>query len=148
MRHDRRTAFGESEPTLEAVIATEGDTVGFSDFSNGTEKTFGVFICTNGGVVGIKGVSPAKAEVDITYLGALLCTSSEKHVGAAHGFPPEGVDENRLQAGENTTFEKNCWAPKAIASGCCPEPDESEPVRVPSTAWSWQPATSSISRSR
>jgi hypothetical protein len=94
------------------VIAPGGDTVGFTEFGNGTEKTFGVFICTNGGEVGVKAVSPTKTEGDIAYLGALLYTSPGKFVGAAHGFPPDGVDEARLRPAETASFEKDCSGPR------------------------------------
>lgn len=105
-------ACGGSNPTVEAVIEPEGETTGFADFSNGTEKTFGVFICTNGGEVRVKTVSPMKSEGEIAYLGALVYTSPDMFVGAAHGYPADGLDETRIEPAEGATFESDCADPE------------------------------------
>jgi hypothetical protein len=105
-------ACGGSDPTVEAVIDPEGETTGFADFSNGTEKTFGVFICTNGGEVGVKTVSPVKTEGDIAYLGASIYTSPDMFVGAAHGYPADGIDESRIDPAEGASLESDCADPE------------------------------------
>lgn len=103
----------ESDPTVEVLIDPEGETTGFADFSSGTEKTFGVFICTNGGEVGVKTVSPIETEGDISYLGSLVYESQDRFVGAAHGYPADGLDESKIEPAEGATFESDCADPES-----------------------------------
>lgn len=93
---------------LEAVIDPAGETSGFGDFTAGRDKSFGVFVCTRGGPVEIVSVAPALTEGDIEYLGATVYTSDEMFVGAAHGYPPDGIDEAKLSDVEGGAIEADC----------------------------------------
>lgn len=94
--------------TLEAVIDPAGETSGFGDFTKGRDKSFGVFICTRDGSVEIESVEPAHAEGDIEYLGTRVYASEDRFVGAAHGYPADGIDESKLSAVEGAVVEADC----------------------------------------
>ena len=94
--------------TLEAVIDSGGETSGFGNFTTGRDKSFGVFICTEDGSVEIESVEPAHAEGDIEYLGTTVYTSDERFVGAAHGYPPDGIDQSKLSDVEGAEVEADC----------------------------------------
>jgi hypothetical protein len=94
--------------TLEAVIDAAGETTGFGNFSRGADKAFGVFICTRDGSVEIESVEPLHTEGDIEYLGSTVYTSDERFVGAANGYPPDGIDETKLTAVEGSVVDADC----------------------------------------
>lgn len=94
--------------TLEAVIDAEGETTGFGNFSTGTDKSFGVFICTRDGAVELDTVEPVHVEGDIEYLGTTVYTSDERFVGATHGYPPDGIDETKLTDLQGATIDADC----------------------------------------
>jgi len=94
--------------TLEAVIDPGGETTGFGNFSTGADKSFGVFMCTRDGAVEIQSVEPAHTEGDIEYLGSAVYTSDEMFVGAAHGYPPDGIDESKLGDIDGAAIDADC----------------------------------------
>jgi len=94
--------------TLEAVIDPAGETSGFDNFTIGRDKSFGVFVCARGGSVQIESVAPAHTEGDVEYLGTTVYTSDEMFVGAAHGYPPDGIDESKLSEAEDAVIEADC----------------------------------------
>lgn len=93
---------------LQAIIEEGGETYGFGDFSNGTDKTFGVFICVDGGSVTIESVEPLHSEGEIEYLGANVYTSEDRFVGATNGFPPDGIDETKVEPAEGAVVAADC----------------------------------------
>lgn len=93
---------------LQAIIEDGGETTGFGDFSKGTDKSFGVFICVVGGNVTIESVEPMHVEGDIEFLGTLVYTSEGMFVGAAHGFPPDGIDETKIEPVEGAVVTADC----------------------------------------
>lgn len=99
---------GESGGTLEAVIDPAGETSGFGDFTTARDKSFGVFICARDGSVEVESVEPAHAEGSIEYLGTTVYTSDEMFVGAAHGYPPDGIDESKLSEVEGAVIDADC----------------------------------------
>jgi hypothetical protein len=101
-------ACGEGTGELEAIIEEGGETYGFGDFSNGTDKSFGVFICVTGGSVTIESVEPMHTEGDIEFLGAVVYTSEDRFVGATNGFPPDGIDESKIEPAEGATVSADC----------------------------------------
>lgn len=94
--------------TLEAVVDSGGETSGFTDFTTARDKSFGVFICARDGSVEIESVEPVHTEGDIEFLGTNVYTSDEMFVGAAHGYPPDGIDESKLSAVEGAVVEADC----------------------------------------
>lgn len=94
--------------TIEAIIDSGGESYGFGDFTTGHDKSFGVFICTRDGSAEIDSVEPVLAEGEVEFLGATVYTSDEMFVGAAHGYPPDGIDETRLADIEEATIEADC----------------------------------------
>lgn len=97
--------------TLEAIIDEEGETAGFGDFSTGRDKSFGIYICAAGGSVELESIEPMHTEGDIEFLGALIYTSPDMFVGAAHGYPPDGLDLSRTEPLEGATVDIDCDSP-------------------------------------
>jgi hypothetical protein len=93
---------------LQSIIEDGGETYGFGDFSNGTDKSFGVFICVDGGSATIESVESLHAEGEIEYLGAVVYTSEDRFVGAANGFPPDGIDEAKIEPAEGAVVTAAC----------------------------------------
>lgn len=93
---------------LQAIIDEGGETNGFADFSQGIDKSFGVFICVEGGSVTIESVAPMHSEGEIEYLGARVYTSEDMFVGATHGFPPDGIDEEKIEPVEGAVITADC----------------------------------------
>lgn len=103
---------GDGSGTLEALVEEEGETNGFADFTAGTEKSFGIFICADGGEVELESVSPTTTEGEIEFLGALVYTSPDMFVGAAHGWPTDGLDESRTEPVEGAIVDSDCDDPE------------------------------------
>lgn len=103
---------GGTDGTLQAVIDDAGETTGFANFSTGGDKSFGVFICAEGGAVELQSVEPAHAEGDVEFLGALVYTSDDMFVGAAHGYPPDGIAADRTEALEGAVVDTDCSSPE------------------------------------
>ena len=93
---------------LQAIIDEGGETYGFGNFSTGTDKSFGVFICVDGGSATIESVEPMHSEGQIEFLDARVYTSEDRFVGAADGFPPEGIDESMLEPAEGAVVSADC----------------------------------------
>ena len=96
---------------LQAVLGEDGDVVGFTTFSRGTDKSFGVFICSDGGEVEIESVEPISQEGDIEFLGAIVYNADGQFVGAAHGFPTDGLDESSYVDAAGASVEVSCTSP-------------------------------------
>lgn len=80
----------ESEAPL---VSSEAGTVGFQDFSEGTEKSFGIFVCATDADVVIDSVEAMSSDGDIELIGAILYEAEDGFVGAIHDFPPRGLNE-------------------------------------------------------
>jgi len=70
--------------------------VGFLDFTNGTDKTFGIFVCVSEVEVVLDSIEAISIEGEIELLGGLVDTADDGFVGAVHGFPPTGLREDTL----------------------------------------------------
>jgi hypothetical protein len=101
----------DGEGTLRAIIDDAGETTGFGDFSTGRDKSFGIFICADGGSVGLESIEPVHTEGDIEFLGALVYTSPDMYVGATHGYPPHGLDLSRTEELEGAVVDITCDSP-------------------------------------
>lgn len=99
---------GSDVGDLQAIIAEGGETNGFADFSKGVDKSFGVFICVEGGSATIESVETMHSEGEIEYLGARVYSSEDMFVGAAHGFPPDGIDEAKIEPVEGAVIMADC----------------------------------------
>lgn len=103
---------GESaDGRLQALVEGDGDVVGFTTFSSGTDKSFGIFICNEGDEAEIKSVEPIAQEGDIEFLGAVLYRAADQFVGAAHGFPTDGLDESKYEEAIGATVDVDCDSP-------------------------------------
>lgn len=100
-----------ADPTLSAVIDEAGETTGFTDFTAGVDKSFGVFVCSNDGAVEIESVEPIHSEGEIEVLGSYVYVNDERYVGAAHGFPPAGLDESKIVEVVGATVDSDCENP-------------------------------------
>lgn len=93
---------------LQAIVEEGGETNGFGNFRTGTDKSFGVFICVDGGSATIESVEAMRSEGEIEYLGAVVYTSEDMFVGAADGFPPDGIDETKIEPAEGAVVSADC----------------------------------------
>ena len=100
-----------AEGTLQAIVDEEGETVGFGSFSQGTDKSFGIFICSEGRAE-IESVEAVSTEGNVEFLGALVYTSDDQFVGAAHGWPADGLDEEKLEPADGAVVEIGCDSPE------------------------------------
>ncbi len=92
---DDVTATSQADPETEApLMSSEAGTVGFQDFSEGTEKSFGIFVCVTDADVVIDSVEAMSSEGDIELIGAILYEAEDGFVGAIHDFPPRGLSED------------------------------------------------------
>lgn len=90
------TSLGlEVDPTA-PLISLEAGTVGFQDFSQGNEKSFGLFVCVTGDDVELESVEPIASEGDIEVIGATLYVAEDAFVGAINDYPPRGLSESFL----------------------------------------------------
>ena len=99
-----------ADGTLQAIVEEGGETVGFGSFSQGTDKSFGIFICSEGRAE-IEMVEPMSTEGNVDFLGALVYTSDEQFVGAAHGYPADGLDDEKLEPAEGAVVDIGCDSP-------------------------------------
>ena len=89
------TTTSTAEPETEGpLVSPDAGTVGFQDFSEGTEKSFGIFVCTVDQDVVIESVEAISAEGEIAVIGAILYEADDGFVGAIHDFPPRGLSED------------------------------------------------------
>jgi hypothetical protein len=90
-------ACGGSEPSdALATAAVPDEVVGFLDFTNGEDKTFGIFVCATDGDVTLESVETIELEGEIELLGGLVYKAEGAYVGAVDGFPPTGLDDDTL----------------------------------------------------
>lgn len=89
---DENQESGESPP----LVAVEPRTRGFTDFSAGTEKSFGLFVCITDGEVALESVEAMSSDGEIEVLGGFLFEAEDGFVGAVNGFPPSGLLESAL----------------------------------------------------
>lgn len=82
----------QNPPLVSFDVATRG----FQDFSQGTEKSFGIFVCVTAENVTIESVEAISQEGDIEVIGAVLYESSDAFVGAIDDFPPRGLSDDFL----------------------------------------------------
>lgn len=95
---------GGSGGTLESN--DPGGIVGFHDFSGGTDKSFGLFVCASGGDVELQSVEAIGMEGQIEVLGAVVHEASTGFVGADDEFPPTvlaGTDYTEIDGAVVTT---------------------------------------------
>lgn len=105
------TACGaEDTGSLEAI--TNGTGSGFGDFSAGNDKSFGIFLCTNGGSVELEAIEPMALDGDIEFLGGSIYTSPDEFIGAADGYLPDAVDEERVEPLEGARLDIDCVGPE------------------------------------
>lgn len=103
------TTTSEADPSSDGPLASsEAGTVGFQDFSEGTEKSFGIFVCVTDTDVVIDSVEAMSAEGDIELIGAILYEAEDGFVGAIHDFPPRGLSEDSFTEIPGATVETSC----------------------------------------
>jgi hypothetical protein len=100
------SACGASEAGT--LVATQSEINGFRDFSNGADKSFGIFLCADGGPVTLESAEATSSEGSIEVLGALHLAASDGFVGAVDGFPPEGLVPDAYQEIEGAEVTTEC----------------------------------------
>ena len=93
---------------LQVIVDGEGS--GFGDFAGGGDKTFGLFICADGGPVELESIEASGIEGDVELIGAVVYTSDSQFVGAVDGFPPVGI-ESKVEPMEGAVVEVSCVEP-------------------------------------
>jgi hypothetical protein len=88
------------------------EVVGFLDFTNGTDKTFGIFVCSSATEVTLDSVEAINLDGEIELLGGLVYEANDGYVGAVDGFPPTGLSEDTVTGVEG-----------AVVSTICDDPD-------------------------
>jgi hypothetical protein len=94
------------------LVSNDTSTNGFRDFSQGTQKSFGIFVCASGGPVTMISADAKSSDGEIEVLGAMLYEAADGFVGAVDGFPPEGLDPATMEDIQG-----------AVASSDCDDPD-------------------------
>lgn len=89
---DEAQESAESPP----LVAVEPRTRGFNDFSAGTEKSFGIFVCITDEEVALESVEAMSSDGEIEVLGGFLYEAEDGFVGALDGFPPTGLQESAV----------------------------------------------------
>lgn len=78
------------------LVSSETGTVGFQDFSQGLEKSFGIFVCVTDEDVVLESVEAISSKGDIEVIGATLYVADDAFVGAINDYPPRGLSESFL----------------------------------------------------
>lgn len=102
-----QTQAPDEKPPL---VSVEPKTLGFKDFSAGTEKSFGLFVCITDEEVALESVHAMSSEGEIEILGGFLYEAEDGFVGAVDGFPPSGLDESFLTEIPGATVVTLCDA--------------------------------------
>jgi len=97
----------QASDALKAVDDPD-EVVGFFDFTNGTDKTFGVFVCSSAEEVVLDTVEAINVDGEIELLGGLVYEANDGHVGAVDGFPPAGLSEDTLTGIEGAVVSTIC----------------------------------------
>jgi hypothetical protein len=79
------------------LVSTESGVVGFQDFSQGAEKSFGIFVCVTDEEVVLESVEAMSSKGDIEVIGATLYVADDAFVGAINDYPPRGLSESFLR---------------------------------------------------
>lgn len=114
-------AANATTPVIEsddALVSTEAGVVGFQDFSQGSEKSFGIFVCVTDRDVVLESVEAMSSEGDIEVIGATLYVADDAFVGAIHDYPPRGLSETFL----------NEIPGAVVMTGCESEGDRSQVI--------------------
>lgn len=91
-----------------ALRTDERGVVGFEDFSKGSDKSFGLFVCVEGGEVSLRSVETMSVDGDIELLGGYLFIASEGFLSAVDGFPPTGLDESAYVDVDHGVVSTDC----------------------------------------
>lgn len=86
----------------------ESGLVGFNDFTRGTDKSFGLFVCVESDPVQIQDVEPVSIEGEVEFLGAYIYSATDGFIGAVDGYPPDGLDDSYLGELPGATVDTPC----------------------------------------
>lgn len=107
---EAETAQTQAPDERPPLVSVEPRTLGFNDFSAGTEKSFGIFVCITDEEVALESVQAMSSEGEIEVLGGFLYEAEDGFVGAVDGFPPKGLDESFLSEIPGATVVTHCDA--------------------------------------
>lgn len=97
-----------AEPAEARLVSSDRGTLGFIDFSTTDRKSFGLFVCTEGGDIVVESVEAMASTGSIEVIGGYFYAEPEDFVGAVNGFPPVGVDEANLINVEGARVQNRC----------------------------------------
>jgi hypothetical protein len=90
------------------VVNDPDEVVGFFDFTNGTDKTFGVFVCISAEEVVLDTVEAINVDGEIELLGGLVYEADDGYIGAVDGFPPAVLSEDTLTGIDGAVVSTIC----------------------------------------
>ena len=90
------------------VQTEEGQIDGFFDFSTGSEKSFGLFTCSNLEAVTLESIDAVNTEGEIEFLGAVVMRASDGFIGAVDGYPPAGLAADATEAFDDYVVDVSC----------------------------------------
>jgi hypothetical protein len=90
------------------LVSGQAEINGFRDFTNGSDKSFGIFLCAQGGPVTLESAEATTQEGSIEVLGALHLSAADGFVGAVDGFPPEGLSADAYEDVEGAQVTTDC----------------------------------------
>lgn len=105
---------GPSASDSLTALTDPDEVVGFLDFTNGTDKTFGIFVCASADEVTLDSVEAINIEGEIELLGGLVYEANDGYVGAVDGFPPTGLSEDTLTDIEGAVVSTTCEDPDPV----------------------------------
>lgn len=91
-----------------AVQTEEGQIDGFVSFENGSDKSFGLFACSNADQVTLESVEAVATEGEVAFLGAMVYQATDGFIGAVDGFPPTGLADDSLSDLEGFVLDLSC----------------------------------------
>ncbi|MCI0544309.1 MAG: hypothetical protein L0Z49_07655 [Actinobacteria bacterium] len=97
-----------NEPSGTLVSLDEQVINGFRDFSAGTDKSFGIFVCASDGPVRLVSVGATSIQGSIEVLGGYVYEAEDGFVGAVDGFPPTGLAPETLQEIDGAVVDTDC----------------------------------------
>ncbi len=101
-----------SEPMASDALSAEidggGQVVGFLHFDNGSDKSFGLFVCATEDGVTLDSIESISARGEIELIGGLVYEAADDFVGAVDGFPPSGIATDTFTTLEDGVVSTKC----------------------------------------
>lgn len=91
-----------------SVQTEPGQIDGFVSFENGSDKSFGLFVCSNADQLTLDSVEAVTTEGEVAFLGAMVYEATDGFIGAVDGFPPTGLVDSTLSEMKGFILDLSC----------------------------------------